>query len=105
MKNLIRNKSFIIGLIFGVILFLCLNIYTIYDTPCHHCANWIGFPLPVFVEFITSSENNPFGKQVKEFYWFSIVINIFITLVFSFITGVIFRMIWSKLSSRQTNLK
>ncbi len=81
-----------------MLLFLCVNIYSIYDIPCHHCVNWTGFPLPVFVEL------PPFSGE-KDFFWFSIVIDIFVAIFFSFIVGLIFKFIWSKISARRVELK
>ncbi len=86
-------------------MFLCANIFTIYDTSCHHCVNWTGFPLPIFVESIVSGGKGSFGKYVKEFFLFSLIIDVLIAIIFSFVVGLISKFVWSRISSRRVKLK
>jgi len=100
MNKFIKNKAFVIGFFGGVVLFLCLNYYTVmraFDDMCFDYMRVFGFPF-TFVEtggFVTHTD----------IFWFSLIVDILITLIFSVVTGLIFKVAWSKISSRRVKLK
>lgn len=100
MSKLFNNKAIVTGFFSGIVLFLCLNYYTVmqaFDNMCFDCMRVFGFPF-TFVEtggYVTHTD----------IFWFSLIVDILIALIFSAVIGLIFKFIWSKLSKRRPELK
>jgi hypothetical protein len=106
MRYLFKNKVFRLGFLVGVAILILLNLYQIFGTshpPCHHCVDWLGFPLPFYQEYITSCKvgDGSFGCYVGEFTLVGTILNIFITVLFSFFVGLFFKFVWSKFFSQK----
>lgn len=99
MKELIRNKSFVLGFIFGLIIIGLLNKFTadFSQVVTWHCYRELyGFP---FLQY----ERCDGDITYTHLYWLGVIGNILFAITFSFILGLIFKSIWSKFSSK--NLK
>ena len=109
MIKFLKNKTFIFGFFVGIVIAIFLNIYQIYTTensPCHHCTYWYGFPLPFYERYVTSCEFSgglSFGCYVSEFSWIGTIANILVAIFFSFVLGLIFKFVWSKIAARKLN--
>ena len=98
MKNLVRNKLFLLGFCFGILLIAIFNFYTLILIPkktigiCFDCYDSWGFPF-VMYEWGTM-------LHLHQFRLVGVIANIIFTVVFSFIAGLIFRFIWSKFQEK-----
>ena len=95
MKDLIRNKPFIIGFGFGLLLVLIANIYTLRPESgaiCFDCYETWGFPFAM--------HESGTILHLSNFICAGVVANFFLTIVFSFIVGLVFKFIWSKFTSK-----
>ena len=98
MSKLFKDKAFLIGFFCGVILFVCLNYYTVmqnYDGLCFDCIFYFGFPF-------TSVEHGGYVTRTI-IHWLGLFADFLITLIFSFILGLIFKFVWSKIAARKLN--
>jgi hypothetical protein len=103
MRRLILNYAFNLGFLTGILLFIAINLYA--DRPlankatrlCFHCLNEWGFPFRYF-----EAGGNP---GIERYFWLGLVGDIFVALIFSFLVGLVFKFVWSKLASRRINLK
>ncbi len=96
MKNLIKDKSFIFGFGFGLILIILANLYTLLPDNgilCFDCYQSWGFPFAI--------HESGTILHLSNFIWVGVVANFFLTAIFSFIIGLIFKFIWSKLQEKQ----
>ncbi len=108
MDNNSEKKAFRYGFLSGILLSLIVQIatyavyaYTLYidrhTPPSHgiyiHSFRYFGFPFPIF----NASDYSPVGS----FDPVGIIGNILVTLIFSFILGLIFKFIWSKITARK----
>ena len=96
MKNLIKNKPFIFGFVFGIFLMILANIYlAIIDIAnfCSDCYLTLGFPYPIY--------RNSAISGFEKFVWTSILPNILITIIFSFLIGLLFKFVLLKIISKK----
>lgn len=97
MNNLIKGKLFNIGFSFGIILIILGNFYTLLTDNsraiCFDCYKTWGFP------FVMHESGTML--HLSNFIWSGVVANVFIAIFFSFIVGLIFKFIWSKLPEKQ----
>ncbi len=105
MSRLFQNKVVILGVLTGILIMIALNFYSIYRmTGCHHCAFWFGFPLPFYVSYMTNCELSSeisFGCYTGEISWFGTIANLLISVIFSFVIGAVFKMIWGKFTTKR----
>ena len=107
MSKLFQNKAFKLGVFFGIFLMLVFNLFSIFGMnhpPCHHCADWFGFPLPFYVRYLTDcelSKNISVICYTGEFSWFGTVANISIAIIFSFAVGLIFKFVREKYTAKR----
>lgn len=100
MSRFFQNIVFILGLLCGTILYLWMTITIdrrIRGLPCFDCQWKTGFPFAYHQE---SSLVNSAG-----YLWFGVIADTLIAIIFSFVIGLIFRFVWSKISSRRIELK
>ncbi len=100
MKKLIKSNAFIIGFFSGILLFLCLNYYTVmqaYKDICVHCLRAFGYP---FTFFETGG-----AVTRTDIFWFSLIVNILIATISCFVCGLAFKFVWLKTFSRRLSLK
>ena len=93
MKRLIVSKEFFAGFLGGVFFFICINIIDTIQmlrNLCHHCVEKYGFPFNFYESLPMVSEN---------FLWFGLIGDILFAIVFSFIVGLFFKYLWSKVSN------
>lgn len=95
MKNFLKEKSFLIGFLFGLSLTVLTNYYDYQSEnmfSCDDCILSLGYPFTFYREggFVT----------IKEIVWVGLISDVFIAIIFSFIVGLLFKLIWSKF---QTN--
>ncbi len=111
MKNLIKSKMFFVGFIIGAILFVALNLLS--DSTTSYYVHQYGFPFS-FHEWklgdsISQVGNLPLYEYetiiVDRFIWIGFIGNIFVTVIFSFVVGLVFKFVWSKIVSRRLHLK
>ncbi len=108
MNNLSESRAFNLGLWCGIVLFVVLNVLNysnsrdcslnsqIYFLSGDDCIS--GFPLFMYNRGLAS----PNGSYII---WVGLIGNILIALVFSFVLGLIFKFIWSKIATRRSPLK
>jgi tryptophan-rich sensory protein len=108
-RNLIKNRSFLIGFVCGLLLFLCANILIFLNSHCHHCVRVAGFPLVFWEQFMGNinftPEKGSSNNDFENFYPFNLISDIAIAIIFCFVIGLIFKFIWSKILSSRTELK
>lgn len=96
MKDLIKNRIFIIGLIAGIFVFIIRN-YREYSLEiminCADCGRGFGFPFYFYQE----------GGLVpiKKILWLGLVGDLAFAIIFSLTIGLICNFIWSKFSSQK----
>jgi hypothetical protein len=99
MKNLIKSNTFIVGFLFGFIAFLYVTElierkFSVWGKGiCFDCSRLTGFPFPYHQD---SSFVDP-----PHFLWFGLIADIVIAIVFSFVVGLIFRLVWSKIKMQK----
>jgi hypothetical protein len=105
MSEYFKNTAFNVGFWFGICLFIFLNYisyvssYNKYIESQHgeirlSLGHYFGgFPFPFYHEQI----GNP---NFSEFYWTVVFVDILIGLFFSFILGLIFKLAWSKIATK-----
>lgn len=107
MTNLIKNRAFSVGFLFGIIAFLAANIldYLRYVNADEELLALQRGSSPLFIDII-SRIGVPFpifyGRQ---FVPFGLFLDILIAVIFSFTLGKLFRFIWSKLSPQNDGLR
>ena len=106
MWNLIKNRVFIVGFTVCILLLLCLNVYLFLGSYCHHCVRAAGFPIIFWAQFMGNPNFSP-DKGVtanpNDFEYFllpNLIADIFITIGFSFLIGILFKFVCSKAVSR-----
>lgn len=103
MKNLIKDKAFVIGFLVSTILTLLINFQTI--VMCHHCLNGVGFPLKFYIWFsgtisFDQSSGEMSSQNFETFNTLNLIVDILFTIILSFIMGLIFKFVWSKLQEK-----
>ena len=91
MKDFIKDKAFWVGFIIGILAVISGNIFSFFinfDAMCFDCYETWGFPFAIYESGTMS--------HLSRFIWAGVVANFFLTVVFSFILGLIFKFIWSK---------
>jgi hypothetical protein len=96
MKNLIKNRAFQIGFCLSILAFLYLNLFSYinrYELVRLEITgpSW-GYPL-----YLVTAD----GMWNSEIEIFGILFNLIFWLVCSFIIGLTFKLIWSKLSANK----
>lgn len=109
MKNLIRSKIFFVGFLIGAISFFTVNLLS--DSTTSNYVHQYGFPFS-FHEWKIGDSFSEVGNLrlyetviVDRFIWLGLIGNIFVTVVFSFFVGLVFKLVWSKIASRRLQLK
>ncbi len=109
MKNIIKSKLFFMGIIIGAISFVALNLLS--DSTTSDSVYQYGFPFS-FHEWKIGDSFSEVGNLrlyetviVDRFIWLGFIGNIFVTVVFSFFVGLVFKLVWSKIASRRLQLK
>lgn len=106
MRNLIKNKAFIIGFASCILFLLCLNVFIFLESLCHHCVRRVGFPIIFWAQFMGNFSFTPekgLTPHPDDFEYFlllNLFTDIFITVGFSFLVGLLFKFVWSKIISR-----
>ncbi len=97
MRKLFQDTAFGSGFMSGISLFIGLNIYSLAANygECIDCYGRFGFHFPL--------EDS--GNLLVNIMWFGLIADILFALIFSFVVGLIFKSIWSKIISRRLNLK
>lgn len=109
MNKIFRNKAFIIGFANGIGFFLCINLFIFFYSQCHHCLTVAGFPIIFWEKFVGGfygSLDNPADDNFYEhFFAYKLFADILIAVFSSFVVGLIFKFINSKIVSRHLFLK
>lgn len=97
MKDLVENKAFVFGFLFGILLFFLIG-GTIESrrrgtTICFDCVEEYGFPF-------TYLETGGF-VSITKILWLGLIADVLIAITFSFLIGLIFKFIWSKFTSNE----
>jgi hypothetical protein len=100
MFSLFRSKVFNLGFLTSILLLLFVSLLEIKiisasRTLCDHCKNVIGFPIGFYKYF-----GYAFSYQNGVIIW-RLILNILVMLLLSFIAGVFFKFIESKLVGRK----
>lgn len=96
MKNLIKNKAFVVGFLIGLLLVGLINKFTAdFSQITEECMyrHLYGFP---FLQY----ESCDGLITVNHIFWFGFLGNILFALFSSFLTGLIFKFVWSKITSK-----
>jgi hypothetical protein len=106
MSRMLKNKAFLLGFVGGIIFFVCFNIFLFLRSTCHHCVYFAGFPLKFYEEFKSTIYFNPatresFTEDFRHFFEYNLIADVLFTIVFSFLIGLIFKFVWSKISARK----
>jgi len=92
--------GFFIGILSVILSVICANIYTALPDKkggmCFDCYETYGFPFALY-------ESGTI-LHLDEFIWAGVVADISIAIVFSLMLGLIFKYVWSKISSRPVSL-
>ena len=100
MNKLLENRAFKLGFLVGILFFVFANVYASLPereiSICFDCYVTYGFPFAMY-------ESGSI-LHLKEFIWVGVVANVSATIFFSIILGLIFKYVWSKISSRRVNL-
>ncbi len=96
------NKCFTVGFAFGILLFVIANLISaIPDNKgfkiCFDCYHTYGFP------FVMHEEGTML--HLDQFIWSGVVANIAIALFISFLIGLVFKFIRSKILTSRVKLK
>ncbi len=109
MKNLIKNKAFIKGFTIGIFFFLLFNTFIFFNSKCHHCVNVAGFPIVFWERFIGNIYYNPVdgfsNDDFEHFFIYNLIADILIALILSFVVGLIYKFIESKIALHRLYLK
>ena len=99
MNELFKDNAFNIGFWSGISLFVVFNFlsYVIAHKPNNsgvnlvHGIDEIGFPFTLYIE----------GGEfpVNQIIWAGLIANFSVAIVFSFVIGLIFKFLWSKILS------
>lgn len=103
MNKFFKNKAFILGFLAGISVITALNLYTVYKMfGCHHCDLFFGFPLPFYSGIIAECGSGNFGFicNIWEFSWIGALVDFVVAIIFSFIVGFIFKLVWGKLATK-----
>lgn len=95
MKNLIKNKAFVVGFTFGIVITFLVNFYTLLPERgfiCFDCYETWGFPFAM--------HESGTMLHLNRFIWAGVIANISIAIVFSSLLGLVSKFIWSKLASK-----
>ena len=99
MRKLVINKIFIIFFLAVLFWFVWKNLHPYWNGEyCSDVSVPIGFP----VSFQTSFCN---GIVLSQPLGFILTVDFLIAIIFSFIAGLIFKNVWSRISSRRSPLK
>ncbi len=100
MKNLIKNRAFVLGSASGILIFAALNVYDSLpesDAVCFHCYETFGFP------FSYLGTGGYFTHT--DILWAGLFADILVAILFSSVIGLIFKFVWSKILSPRLVLK
>jgi cytochrome c biogenesis protein CcdA len=106
MWNLTKNRAFIAGFTICILLLLCLNAFIFLRSHCHHCVRVAGIPFIFWAQFMGNPSFTPSGgmkdnpNDFEYFLFFNLIADILITIGFSFLIGLLFKFVWSKIVSR-----
>ncbi len=92
-----------------MISLICLNLF-VYLRFCHHCVRVAGFPFIFWEQFAGGWYYSPelgshFPDDFEHFFPLNLVADILFAIIFSFISGLIFKFVWVKISSQRVKLK
>jgi hypothetical protein len=93
MNKFFRETAFNIGFTIGILLFIGLNFYSLDANygRCIDCFGESGFPFSWMDR----------GWFLQRILWFGLIADILFALFFSFLLGLIFNFVWSKMSARR----
>ena len=94
---MIKNKSFIFGALSGLLIIGILHKFTAdFSQVTEECMfrQLFGFP---FLQFEKCEGDISF----THIYWLGMFGNILFAIVFSFLVGLVFKFVWSKLASQK----
>jgi len=97
MSKLFPETAFNLGFVIGILLFFAFNYYSL-------SANYSG-RIDGFGESGFPFSWMDSGWFLQRILWIGLIANILVAATFSFIVGLIFKSIWSKISSRRSSLK
>lgn len=94
------DTAFKVGFSFGILLMVLANFYTSFPDGginrggaiCFDCYETWGFPFAM--------HESGTILHLNQFIWAGVVANISVAIVFSFISGLILRFVWSKFKSK-----
>ncbi|CAN5850268.1 hypothetical protein BH20ACI4_BH20ACI4_12710 [soil metagenome] len=92
MSKIFQNTTFILGFVFGILLFIGLNFYSL---SANHRGYIDGFGESGFPFSWMDS-----GWFLQRIFWFGLIADILFAIIFSFILGSIFKFVWSKISAK-----
>ena len=110
MRDLIKNKPFLIGFFIGISGLVCINVFMFFNTSCHHCYTLVGFPIPFYKAFsgnvyIDPSTNIMSNDDYEIFSALFLVIDVVVTIFSGYLLGLIFKFVTSKAEIEKLNLK
>lgn len=91
-----QNRAFNLGFLIGFFLMVNINYFSQFSRPkinIIHDPHRIGFPF-------TAYEWDGYF-QPASILWFGLTADIFIAVTFSFLLGIIFKFVWSKIRARK----
>lgn len=102
MNKIFQHKSFKIGFIIGILLFISANIYT--TIPDRGKGEGFSFDGYETFGFPFALHESGTMAHLNQFIWAGVVADITIAIVFSFVVAILFDFIWTKFLSRRTKL-
>ncbi len=93
MSKFFRETTFNIGFTIGILLFIGLNFYSLDANygGCIDCFGESGFPFSWMDR----------GWFLQRILWFGLIVDILITIISSFILGLVFRFVWLKIAPQK----
>ncbi len=110
MNKLFKNIFFKFCFCAGFILFAAINLLSFIRAfnicrYASYCDRYdVGFPYVMFKTYERYTEKTGLSNHY-DVVWFSLIVDILITLIFSFLIGLILKLIWSKVAFRRLPLK
>lgn len=95
MRDLMKDKMFITGVLFGIFLFILLNIFLPIDRSCDEissCSNY-GYPFPFY---LIGREDRDGGELIEMVLWTKLIINLLFAGLLSFLSGLVLNLLTEK---------
>ena len=97
MSRLFLETAFNLGFVIGILLFIAFNFYSLN-------ANYGGY-IDGFGESGFPFSWMDSGWFLQRILWVGLIADVLVATAFSFIVGLIFKNVWSRISSRRSPLK